>query len=354
VARRKAQGGTFIGASFTLSNSVATGNSRPLLQPGALLREWHVRHPHQVAVAVNAIERGGSGRKFWRMHVGGLSLIFVRYGEDRPENRHYVDIARFLAGVGVRVPVIHFHDEKEGLIVMEDAGDADLWSYRHAPWPQRRALYQRTLDQALVLHTMAHSAPAAESLKFLQPVFDAVLYRWEQDYFFEHCLGRHFKLSKLPGPDTAAGDCRRTFRRAALSGAPRFSKSEHHRARRRGLLIDFQGLRPGLAPYDLASLLLDPYVDLTDAEARGVARALSQRPARSRTPGQSALPCALRSLRMQRLMQALVRMANSATSMASRIFSSTFPSLSRACAKFSRASRGPANCARCSRNCERG
>jgi N-acetylmuramate 1-kinase len=31
-------------------------------------------------------------------------------------------------------------------------------------------------------------------------------------------------------------------------------------------LIDFQGLRPGLAQYDLASLLLDPYVPLTPAE----------------------------------------------------------------------------------------
>jgi aminoglycoside/choline kinase family phosphotransferase len=31
-------------------------------------------------------------------------------------------------------------------------------------------------------------------------------------------------------------------------------------------LIDFQGLRPGLAQYDLASLLLDPYVTLSEPE----------------------------------------------------------------------------------------
>jgi len=31
-------------------------------------------------------------------------------------------------------------------------------------------------------------------------------------------------------------------------------------------LIDFQGLRPGLAQYDLASLLLDPYVRLAEQE----------------------------------------------------------------------------------------
>jgi aminoglycoside/choline kinase family phosphotransferase len=31
-------------------------------------------------------------------------------------------------------------------------------------------------------------------------------------------------------------------------------------------LIDFQGMRPGLAQYDLASLLYDPYVELADSE----------------------------------------------------------------------------------------
>ena len=31
-------------------------------------------------------------------------------------------------------------------------------------------------------------------------------------------------------------------------------------------LIDFQGMRPGLAEYDLASLLYDPYVDLPEVE----------------------------------------------------------------------------------------
>ena len=222
--------------------------------------------PHHHAVSVEPIEKGGSGRKFWRMHAGAVSLILVRYGEDRPENKHYVAIARFLAGVGVRVPVIHFHDESEGLIVMEDAGDTDLWSFREASWPQRRALYQRTLDQALLLHTQAHIAPGADSLKFLQPVFDAALYRWEQDYFFEHCIGRHFGKSEQP--DLAR------LREIAdeLSAQPRCLVHRDFQSQnilvRQGevCLIDFQGLRPGLAAYDLASLLLDPYVSLTAAE----------------------------------------------------------------------------------------
>jgi len=199
------------------------------------------------------------------MHVAGESLILVRYGEDRPENRHYVAIARFLAEVGVRVPTVHFHDETEGLIVMEDAGDLDLWSFRNASWLERRALYQRTLDEALTLHTRTHLAPGVGELQ-VQPVFDAALYRWEQEYFLEHCLGRHFGI-------TAPIDRTRLHEIAGeLAAEPRCLVHRDFQSQnvivRDGevCLIDFQGLRPGLAAYDVASLLLDPYATLSPEE----------------------------------------------------------------------------------------
>ena len=265
---------------------------------------------HLQSVIVDAIEKGGSGRKFWRMRVAGQSLILVRYNEDRPENKHYVAIAHFLGSVGVRVPIVYFHDEAEGLIVMEDAGDTDLWSFRNASWPQRRALYQRTLDQALLLHTQGHRASGAGELKFLQPVFDAALYRWEQDYFFEHCLGRHFGISPqrlvtetdrerlLAITDELAAETRCLVHRDFQSQNIIVRAGEV-------CLIDFQGLRPGLAQYDLASLLLDPYVELSDAERDELlGHYLSglYGPGRSVDPRFRALYdlCA-----MQRLMQAL-------------------------------------------------
>lgn len=216
-------------------------------------------------VKVAPIEKGGSGRKFWRMRVGDRTLIFVRYGEDRPENRHYVAIGSFLSSVGVRVPVVFFHDDVEGLIVMEDAGDLDLWSHRKDAWPQRRALYQRTLDQALLLHTRAHTAPGRDQLQ-LQQQFDSALYRWEQEYFLEHCVGRHF------GHHEAADRTRLNEIADELASLPRCLVHRDFQSQniivRDGevCLIDFQGLRPGLAQYDLASLLLDPYVSLTPAE----------------------------------------------------------------------------------------
>lgn len=217
-----------------------------------------------MSLLVEPIEKGGSGRKFWRVNAPGHSHILVRYGEERPENRYYVEIAQFLANVGVRVPHVFFHDPAEGLILMEDAGGHDLWSHRADPWLKRRALYQRTLDTALILHTRAHTA---ERRPFLQQSFDAALYRWEQNYFLEHCLQRHFGLAN---PD---------FERDRLNEIAVYLAAQERCLVHRDFqsqniiirdgeacLIDFQGLRPGLGQYDIASLLLDPYVDLTPAE----------------------------------------------------------------------------------------
>ena len=260
-----------------------------------------------MSVSVEAIEKGGSGRKFWRVSAGGETMIMVRYTEERPENRYYVVIGQFLAGVGVRVPKVFFHDEGEGVILMEDAGGKDLWSYRGASWPERRALYQRTLDQALTLHTRAHTAPKCPHL---QQEFNAALYQWEQDYFIEHCLGRHFGI---PSAEIATMVERpRLVEIAAhLAAQPRCLVHRDFQSQnvivRNGeaCLIDFQGLRPGLAQYDLASLLLDPYVDLTRAERDELlAHYLSGLLGAGR-PGQEQFLRLYDLCAMQRLMQAL-------------------------------------------------
>ena len=253
---------------------------------------------------VRPIEKGGSGRKFWRVRTGGGSCILVRYSTDRADNAGYADVARFLARVGVRVPEIFLHDPTEGIMVMEDVGSDDLFSFRAAPWPERRRLYELTLEQAALLHTRAH---LAEGRPVFHPPFDEVLYVWEQEYFIEHCLGRHFKMTES---EIAAHVDRTRLREIAaqLAAEPRCLVHRDFQSQNvmirdgQPAFIDFQGLRPGLAQYDLASLLLDPYVSLPAAERDTLF-------AHYLTLAQPENPAHFRALydlcAMQRLMQAL-------------------------------------------------
>lgn len=271
-----------------------------------------VRFPRFAAkeIAVEPLEKGGSDRKFYRMMVkGGFSLILAKYGGLREENRHYVAIAGFLRALGVRVPEIYFHDESEGLIWMEDLGDRDLWSYRHESWAARRDLYHGVLDEAVRLHTRAHLELTVEPPK-LQAEFNAELYRWEQNYFVENCLQRRFELDET----TIEERCDRGRLREIADILHAQKRVYVHRdfqsqniviKEGAACLIDFQGLRPGLAQYDLASLLLDPYVQLPAAEQ---VELLAYYTERLEDAGESVAPnfaeifdlCA-----MQRLMQAL-------------------------------------------------
>src|SRR5436305_13426111 len=99
----------------------------------------------------------------------------------------------------------------------------------------------------------------------MPPEFNSALYRWEQNYFFENCLGRIFgvdagiqrELASLPALSEIADRLARLPRVVVH----RDFQSQNIIVRAgHAYLIDFQGMRPGLAEYDLASLLFDPYV----------------------------------------------------------------------------------------------
>jgi aminoglycoside/choline kinase family phosphotransferase len=197
-------------------------------------------------------------------------MILVKYSSRREENRHYVDIARFLASAGVQAPHMYLHDPAEGLIWMQDLGEVDLWSHRLDPWSTRRPLYESALIEVFKIHSAATRKLPGCGLT-LEREFNEQLYLWEQGYFFEHCLGNYFKLP--------AGEVRRLAGLAALQSAavrlaalPRVLVHRDFQSQniliRNGTawLIDFQGMRPGLAQYDVASLLMDPYVALAGSE----------------------------------------------------------------------------------------
>ena len=255
-------------------------------------------------IKIAPIEKGGSDRKFYRVRCSPeQSIILVKYNLEREENRHYVEIAQFLETHGIHAPRIYYHDADEGLIWLEDLGERDLFGYRDESWLVRRAFYESALDEVRKLHQLPESV-CVEMHQHLPAEFNAELYLWEQNYFFENCLGRYFKtestridqLKTLPTLPAIA---------EKLAQLPRVLVHRDFQSQnillRNGQahLIDFQGMRPGLAHYDLASLLFDPYVDLNQAERDELLEHYC-----GGKPGAEFLEI-LRLCAMQRLMQAL-------------------------------------------------
>jgi len=271
-----------------------------------LLRQTRLHFPRFDVdeIKITPIEKGGSDRKFYRVRCSSeQSLILVKYNREREENRHYVEIAQFLEAHEIRAPRIYYHDADEGLIWLEDLGENDLFSHRNESWLVRRAFYESALDEVRKLHRLPESV-CIEMRQHLPAEFNAALYLWEQSYFFENCLGRYFKVDQARIENLAGSPI---LQRIAenLAQMPRVLVHRDFQSQnilvRNGQanLIDFQGMRPGLAQYDLASLLYDPYVDLTGQERDELLEYYcGQKP-------EADFQETLRLCAMQRLMQAL-------------------------------------------------
>src|SRR5262249_5630946 len=124
------------------------------------------------------------------------------------------------------------------------------------------------------------------------------------------CLGRYFKVSESRRKELAALPSLREFAKR-LATFPRVLVHRDFQSQNiiiqngQANLIDFQGMRPGLAEYDLASLLYDPYVDVTDAERNELIAYYRHRQLENGTVTNGNFELKLRLCAMQRLMQAL-------------------------------------------------
>jgi len=277
-----------------------------------LLRRTRIHFPRLDVdqIKIRPIEKGGSDRKFYRIHCSAeQTLILVKYNLEREENQHYVQIAKFLDEHGIRVPKIYFHDPVEGLIWIEDLGERDLCSYRHESWLVRRAFYESALDQIVELHGLPESV-CLEMKEHLPAEFNFALYRWEQKYFFNNCLGRYFRVSDSKRKELAALPRLREIAKH-LASFPRVLVHRDFQSQNiiiqngQANLIDFQGMRPGLAEYDLASLFFDPYVELEEPERTELIAYYREQQNRRGVNCDGEFDFKLCLCTMQRLMQAL-------------------------------------------------
>jgi aminoglycoside/choline kinase family phosphotransferase len=213
----------------------------------------------------------GSDRFYYRLQWNGTqSAVLAHYNPARRENASFAEIARFLDDIEIPIAPILGHEPMECFLVIQDLGKTDLWSLRHLPWENRRALYQKALAVANRLHSYPIELVPVERVQ-LAEAFGPDLYRWERNYFLEHFVGKLCKIQPEPPLQTQ-------LETELAELAERLSALRQCLVHRdlqsqnimvcgnKPFLIDFQGMRLGTLFYDLGSLLYDPYVSLSENE----------------------------------------------------------------------------------------
>jgi aminoglycoside/choline kinase family phosphotransferase len=216
-----------------------------------------------------------SNRRYERIRLAGTSAILMDAAGDAPVGA-FVAVDRWLRGIGLHAPELLGIDEPEGLLLLEDLGDA-LLARVVAEGGDELALYHLALDA--ILHFQDAEPPA-----FL-PVLDEAGLLGLLDLYLD------FATPLLPAEARAefAGLWQGLLQQAC-HGAGVFLYRDYHAENllwlphEHGLwrlgLLDFQDAFKGPAAYDLVSLIQDARRDVApEVAAAVVQRYLAARPA---------------------------------------------------------------------------
>jgi len=215
----------------------------------------------------------GSERVFYRVasQKESLILIWSPPGDETfpNESDSYVYMGRHLLQKGVPVPAIYGYYRSEGLTLVEDLGSVHLQDAVASGAERLTGLYGQAVDLLLRMQVRA-----TEDLE-TRHCFDTSVYN--QQFIIAREL-EYFRWSFLVGALGLEIDSNYVERDFALLASQAGEGDGqlfflHRDFQSRNLmlkgdllyLIDFQGARLGPPQYDLAALLLDPYVQLPEA-----------------------------------------------------------------------------------------
>lgn len=228
----------------------------------------------------------GSDRTFYRLLTSETTyvLLWSPPADHRSPNESdsYVYMGRHLERHGIPVPKIFGYWRDEGLVLLEDLGSVHLQdAVRPGSASQLEGLYSQAAD--VLIRMQLHASEGLDTRQcFDTPLYspDFVLER-ELRYFYQSFV--RDALDVKIAWDQVEAEFSLLAERAARVEERSFFLHRDFQSRNlmvkggRLHVIDFQGSRKGPSQYDLAALLLDPYVQLPEPFAERLLLAHAER-----------------------------------------------------------------------------
>jgi aminoglycoside/choline kinase family phosphotransferase len=223
-------------------------------------------------VRVVALTGDASTRQYFRvMRPDNPSVVLAVYDEPfKFDELPFVNVCRLLANIPLPIPGIAGHADDLGILILEDLGDVTLQAHLGStPIGEHDALYKQAVE---LVDRLQHRGKQVESSEYLPfgVAFDRDKLTWELNFFVKHFLEAYRGL-EVPDSSRRALDDEWESITTELAGEPRVLCHRDYHSRNlmlhsgRLYVIDFQDARMGPDTYDLASLLRDSYVDLSDS-----------------------------------------------------------------------------------------
>lgn len=238
------------------------------------------------SLSILPIAGDGSDRRFFRIKLNDKTLVLMWSPPSEnafrlKENIAFSYISSFLASSGIPVPEVYFSDPYNGVFLMEDLGDLTLHRYVIKTPRSRRVVYKKVIKLLVQFHE--RSSDGVDSRHFIDgdSYSPSFVLEKELEYF-----RRSFLCSFLEIPASWNSLKDDFFRLSELAGTCETTSCIHRDFQSRNImikhgklrLIDYQAMRYGPCEYDLASLLIDPYVEMPVNERNNLVKLyISQR-----------------------------------------------------------------------------
>jgi len=219
----------------------------------------------------------GSQRSFYRVSLPGETKILL-HDPDWSYSKDYAVLQEFLKKRVLPVPDFLAEDPAAGCLLMEDLGDQLLQRELLADGAQKLPWLKKAVELLADLH--GSTFPVPEECPVAGRCFDRTKYEEELLFTVEH-LRRGLLKEANPKPAELMSLKEFCLKLEAI-GPPVFCHRDYHSRnlivhQNRLFLIDFQDARLGPPHYDLASLLFDAYVPITDEQRTEVLNAYRNR-----------------------------------------------------------------------------
>jgi aminoglycoside/choline kinase family phosphotransferase len=183
----------------------------------------------------------------------------------------FVNVADLLRQMPLPVPAVIGYSDALGILALQDLGDVTLQAHVGAARAtEHAALYRQAV--AFIASLQQRGAElASDAYTPYGIVFDVEKLMWELDFFVRHFVEGYRGATLTAGERTALAEEWSAIAEE-LAAEPRVVCHRDYHSRNLmvyegGLfIIDFQDARMGPDTYDLASLLRDSYVDISEGE----------------------------------------------------------------------------------------
>ena len=224
-------------------------------------------------VRVVPLTGDASDRRYFRiLPSDGKSMVLALHGDAIDfATLPFANVARLFEQVPLPVPAIVAHSDALGIVALQDLGDVTLQAHLGAASPAEHAgLYREAVGLIERLQRRGSELASDEYLPY-SITFDVEKLTWELNFFLRHFI-EAYRGATLRAAERAAFDEQWAGIATELASEPRVLCHRDYHSRNLMLndgrlhIIDFQDARLGPDTYDLASLLRDSYVDISNRD----------------------------------------------------------------------------------------